>query len=98
MIAPEGDKDALNSIWTVLAPEGDSEADTFGVGLSADGQEPITHRGMSTAATEEMRILITEIFADELANCQIDIMPHYLNTWQEFLQENGLQPIEVEDV
>src|SRR6187399_1466794 len=90
IICPKDDKVALSALWTVLAPEGDAEKYTFGIGLSADGMEPITHYGASTAATEEMRKLIQSIFTDELNNCSVDILPHYVNNWEEFLKENGL--------
>lgn len=98
IIAPEADKEALNAIWTVVAPGGNSEADTFGVPLSANGEEPATHRGVSTAATDEMSLLITDSLAEELASCIIEISPHYINEWQAFLDTNGMQVIQPEEI
>jgi len=93
---PIADTTALNALWTLIAPEGDSEATTFGVPLSATGKEPVTHRGISTTATEYMRLAITELFADELANAAISIEPYTENNWPAFLAANGLQVIQPE--
>jgi hypothetical protein len=96
VIAPAADKSALNALWTVIAPEGDSEANSFGVPLSADGSNPTTHYGISTAATDEMRMLITETFAEELSGCVVSVQDYTLNDWETLLQNNGLQAIQSE--
>ena len=98
IVAPEASKAALNALWTALAEEGDNEATTFGVPLSADGKEPATHRGVSTAATEEMGILIQHIFTAELAGCTIDVMPYTENNWTEFLAANGMKVIQPKEI
>jgi hypothetical protein len=96
VIIPAADKDTLNALWTIIAPGGDAEADTFISPLSADGNEPATHRGMSTAATEEMRLLIVENFPEELAGAAIEIKPYAEIDFPAFLAANGLQVIEPE--
>jgi len=96
IIIPDMEKNAHNALWTVIAPEGDIESNTFGVPLSFDGNEPATHRVVSTAATEEMRIFITEIFADELSNAIISVQDYRENDWETLLRANGLQVIQSE--
>ena len=98
IIAPEADKDALNLLWTLFGPEGDSEINTFGVPLSADGNEPATHRGISTAATEAMRLFIVDVFADELAGCVVTVDDYTLNDWDTLLQAQGLQAAAPEEL
>ena len=93
LIVPEVDKSRLNGLWTMLAPEGDSEAVTFGVPLSATGEEPATHRGVSTAATELMRIYVTDTFAADLTTAVVSIEPYTSNNWTTFLAAAGLQVI-----
>lgn len=93
IIAPSSDVTAINALWTIIAPEGDSEANTFGVPLSATGDEPATHYGISTAATEDMRIAIIDTYAAELAGCAISIQPYTENDYEELLAAQGLQPI-----
>jgi len=96
IIVLETDKSALNALWTVIAPEGDNEVNTFGAPLSAEGQEPVTHRGISTSATEEMRIFIQEIYAEELVGCVVSVQDYTVNDWNEFLVTHGLQVIQQE--
>jgi len=98
IILPEADKDALNALMTAIGEEGDSEAASFGIPLSATGQEPATHRGASGSITEEMQVLIMDIFVAEFANCTIEIWPHYMNNWTEFLAATGLKVIEPKDI
>src|SRR3990172_8325703 len=98
IILPETDKPALNALFTAIGPETDGEANSFGVPLSATGQEPVTHRGASGSITEEMRGLIQDIFVAEFANCTIEIWPHYMNNWTEFIAANNLMAIEPEDL
>jgi len=96
VIIPAADKNALNALWTIIAPGGDPEAATFISPLSADGSEPATHRGMSTAATEEMRLLIVENFPEELVGAAIEVKPYAEIDFPAFLAANGLQVIEPE--
>lgn len=90
VIVPIGDYESKNALWTIIAPEGDPEAHTFGVPLSPTGLEPATHSGMSTAATEEMRILIQEIFPDGLT---VSVQSYAENDWDDFLAANGLMEV-----
>jgi len=96
VIAPASDADALNALWTIIAPGGDAEAATFGVPLSADGNEPATHRGISTAATETMRLLIVDTFAEELAGVIVEVSHYDEIDFPGFIAANGLQVIEPE--
>lgn len=98
VIIPNGNTEQMNALWTIIGPEGDAEARTFGVPLSATGQEPVTHNGISTAATEEMRILIQEIFANELAGAIVSVQPYTENNWAELLVANGLRDIQPEEI
>lgn len=96
VIIPIADQDALNALWTLIAPEGDSEARTFGVPLSADGAEPASHRGISTAATEYMRLAITELFAAEMASAVVSVQDYRENDWEALLAANGLMVVQPE--
>jgi hypothetical protein len=96
VIAPINDTNATNALWTIIAPNGDAEAQTFGAPLSVDGNEPATHLGMSTAATEIMRLLMTDTYAGELAGCVIEVRPYTEIDFPGFLAANGLQTIETE--
>ena len=55
-IVPQADANASNAFWTLIAPGGDAEAQTHGVPLSVNGEEPVTHRGISSAFTAGMTI------------------------------------------
>lgn len=96
VIAPVALTDLLNALWTVIAPNGDAEALSFGVPLSATGQLPATHTGISTAATEEMRVLIQEIFPDELLGCAVQVQDYTVNDWDGLLTSQGLKRLETE--
>ena len=96
VIIPQADREAINALWSVIAPGGDAEYNTFGAPLSSDRQEPATHQGISTAATEEMRLLIIDTFADELSSAVTSIQPYTENDWDAFIASNGLQLLEVE--
>ena len=98
IIVPESEKEFLNALWSIVAPEGDAESKTFGVALSANGQEPATHRGISTAATEIMRLMIEDMFVEELSNAEINVESYTQNGWATFLVSNGLQVIEPEEI
>ena len=96
VIIPVGDNDAINALWTVIAPNGDTEAGSFGVALSADGNEPATHTGISTAATETMRLLIVDTYVAELTQAIISVQDAEFNDWAELIAEHGLQVIQSE--
>jgi len=96
IIAPVVLTDLLNALWTIIAPEGDPEARSFGVPLSPSGQGTATHSGISTAATEEMRLLIVEIFPEELLGCAIQVQDYTVNDWDGLLASQGLQTIQAE--
>ena len=53
-IIPQSAANASNAFWTLVAPGGDPEAQSYGVPLSANSQEPATHCGISSAFTAEM--------------------------------------------
>lgn len=95
VIAPAALTDLLNALWTIIAPEDDAEARSFGVPLSPSGQEPATHSGISTAATEEMMLAISQIFADELADCTVSVQNYTENNWQSLIASVGLKVVQV---
>jgi hypothetical protein len=94
IIIPSGDADALNALWTVIAPGGDEEAHTFGLPLSPDGMLPITHRGISTAATETMRLLIIDTYISQMERCKISIQEYTKNDYADLLLSNNLQSVD----
>lgn len=98
VIIPTGNNEAANALWTIIAPNGDAEAGSFGVQLSADGNEPATHEGISTGATETMRLLITETYAVQLAAAFISVQPADENDWERFILSHGLIVIQSEDI
>ncbi len=98
MIVPEDEKGFLNALWTIIASEGDLEVATFGIPLSANGDDPATHRGISTAATEVMRLMIENVFVEELINAVISVELYTQNNWESFLASNELQVIEPENI
>ncbi len=63
-ITLQADANASNAFWTMVAPGGDAEANTYGIPLSATGEEPTTHRGISSAFTAEMLVLLKAIEDD----------------------------------
>ena len=92
-VVPDALHPLLSALWTIIAPEGDPEALSFSVPLSATGQNPPTHWGMSTAATEEMRLLIVELFGAELTGLHTSITSYLANDWADILALNGLQEL-----
>lgn len=95
-IIPDAMKPLVSALWTIIAPEGDPEALSFSVPLSPSGNEPPTHWGMSTAATEEMRLLITQLFSEELAGVSISVQDYTVNDWAQFIAAQGVQAIQRE--
>ena len=98
VIIPTADIGGINALWTIIAPGGDAEARSFGVPLSADGNDPATHTSISTAATETMRLLMVDAFAVELAGAIISSQPYTQNDWTPLLAANGLQVIQPKDI
>lgn len=49
----EANANASNAFWTLIG-EGDAEAQSYGVPLSATGEEPASHLGISSAFNREM--------------------------------------------
>lgn len=96
VIIPAADEAAYNALWTVIAPGGDVEAATFGVPCSASGQEPATHLAISTAATEEMRLLITDTYAADMQGAVLSVQEYTLNDFDALLAANGLKVITYE--
>lgn len=84
----------INALWTVIAPGGNAEALTFRVKLSPTGLEPVTHLGTSTAATEEMRLLMSFAFAEEMAHVVVSVQDYRQNNWQDLLKAQGLKVID----
>lgn len=110
IIIPANVTDLLNALWTCIGPEVDGEIHTFGVPLSADGMEPVTHRGCFTSTTQEMHDLITEHLGQEGAaafryvmDAATEILLEVTNseadigqpwTWPQALKDCGLQVIQ----
>lgn len=98
-IIPQTDANASNSFWTLVTPGGDPEANTYGVPLSANGAEPATHRGISSACTAEMLAKL-KAMQDELP----DLRYYLVDAWTFVLleQRNSTatigQPCSWEDV
>jgi hypothetical protein len=56
VIVPAADQNTANTLAVAVLPgPAEAEAQTFGLPLSADGQAPATHYGISTLATEAIR-------------------------------------------
>ena len=98
VITPTSEKENKNALWTIVAPNGDAEAETFGVDLSPNGQEPVTHGGISTAATEEMKLFIEYVFVEELEDAIISVQDYRENDFDELLIMNGLQRVGIEEI
>lgn len=96
VIVQADDTEAFNALWTLIGPEGDDEVNTFGVPLSANGKEPATHSGMSSAATDQMKRLVEDTLAAELSGAIISIQDSSVNDYKSLLSDNGLEPIEPE--
>ena len=96
VIIPLSDTIAINAMWSIIDPGGDPGTGPFGVSLSATGAEPATHAGISTAATEEARLLMVDTYAAELASADISAVSYTENDWSDFIAGLGLKIIEVE--
>jgi len=61
-LCPIDEEETINALWGLIAPGPiEAETQTFGVPFSADGREPATYRGISSAATEEMIAVLKEL-------------------------------------
>lgn len=84
-IVPASEQDMNNAFWTLVAPGGDSEATTFGVGLSPTGLVPATASGISSAFTAEMLAKL-KILEDDLPN----LVYYVCDAWTlELLEQRG---------
>lgn len=108
------DAEIIRNIWTMVAPEGDSEYSSFGVELSEYGDEPATHYGSSTSARLEMFAKMQEFTDLGIINpawyrfdYDSDVLMEQRNgtaeigsplTWDEALADQGLQIIQPEDI
>lgn len=93
IIAPASMTAELNALWTVITPNGDDEAKSFGIPCSADGNLPATYSAIGTHATDEMVALINNIFADELAGVLMETVSAGTVNLTEFIEANGLKVI-----
>ena len=86
--------ESANALWTLVAPNGDAEARTFLLPVSADGITA-THYATSTAATEEMRVVLDELRAEGLLGGALLVEQHYTaeRTLDVWLAELGMQRI-----
>jgi hypothetical protein len=108
------DAETIRNIWTMVAPEGDSEYLSFSVELSEYGGEPATHYGTNTAARLEMVAKMRE-FTDlgvinpawYLFDYGSDVLMEQRNgtaeiglplSWDEALLDQKLQVIQPPDV
>lgn len=96
VICPIENATAINALWTVIAPNGDAEAQSFGTRCSANGLLPATHYIISTAATEEMRLLLTDALSSELTGAIVDIDDKDICDAESFLTANNLQMVHIE--
>ena len=112
-IAPQSDANASNAFWTLVAPGGDPEADTYGVPLSANGLGPASHCGISSAFTAEMlaKLKMMEAEMPSLRYYLVDAWTFELLeqrngtatigqpcSWEDALEDAGLQTIQPEEL
>ena len=104
---------AANAFWTLVAPSGDPEAQSYGVPLSANGQEPATHCGISSAFTAEMLAKL-KVMQSEMADLRYylcdartfalqeqrggGLVVGQVCTWDDALDDQGLQTIQPEEL
>ena len=112
-ILPTVEQNAANAFWTLVAPGGDPEAQSYGVSLSANGEEPATHRGISSGFTAEMLAKLKAKQND------LPTLTHYVCdawtfelleqrngtatigqpcSWEDVLEDAGLQTIQPEEL
>ena len=112
-ITPQPAANASNAFWTLVAPMGDSEAQSYGVPLSANGQEPATHRGMSSAFTAEMLAKL-KVLEQDMPNLRYYVCDAWTFelleqrngtatigqpcTWEDALEDAGLVVIQPEEL
>ena len=83
IIIPAKDKESANKFCGELVEYGEN---TFGVALSSDGKEPITHYGCSWMMTSEQFAAIDKQFSGVYTG----------KTFQDVLAEQGLMPMQTE--
>lgn len=104
---------AANAFWTLVAPSGDPEAQSYGVPLSANGQEPATHCGISSAFTAEMLAKL-KVMQSEMADLRYYLCDAWTfelleqrngtatigqpSSWEDALSDAGLQTIQPEEL
>lgn len=98
-ITSQSAADASNAFWTFVAPGGDPEAQSYGVPLSASGQEPVSHCGISSAFTAEMLAKL-KVLEAEMPSLWYYVVDAW--TFELLEQRNGMatigQPCAWEDV
>ena len=112
-ITEQAAANASNSFWTLIAPDGDPEANSYGVLLSPIDQEPATHRGISSALTAKMlaKLKILEAEMPGLRYYVVDAWTFELLqqrggtaiigqpcSWEDALEDAGLQTIQPEEL
>lgn len=104
LIVTEAERPTQRIRWTSLAPAGPAEAATFTAPLSADGFEPVTHFGASSAFTGAMQRSLVE--GNNMGLMYYVVNPpgilRFTNspvvqigtafTWADALADMGLQP------
>lgn len=84
-----------NALWTLIAPNGDAEALTWGAPCSATGKAPATHLSTSTAADETMMWVLKELLdAGILGKLDYEVFPYTAYPdWRKWLEGHGLTTI-----
>ena len=112
-ITEQAAANASNSFWTLIAPgDPEAEARSYGVPLSATGQEPATHCGISSAFNAEMLAKMKVL--DELATLRYYVCDAWSFalleqrggglvlgqpcSWEDALEDAGLQTIQPEEL
>lgn len=95
VIIPVSRSAEMNALWSVIAPNGDPEALSFGVPLSQNGKNPASHTAISTAATEAMMLKITQTFVEDLADAGaiVSVQTHTENNFESLVAAQGLRTI-----
>ena len=111
-IIPQAEANASNAFWTMIG-YGDAEAQSYGVPLSANGQEPASYRGISSAFTAEMLAKLKVLLPDlGSLSCYVidawsfELLEQYngnlvigdIVTWEDALSDRGVQVINPSEV
>ena len=111
-VVPNDEQNAANAFWTMIG-YGDPEAKSYGVPLSATGEEPATHRGISSVFTAEMLAKL-KIMQDDLPSLRYYVCDAWtfalqeqrggglelgqVCQWEDVLADQGLQVIQPEEM